>query len=237
MENDLKHALGNAPNCEFVIDPEGKIVRLREWSRPDTLRADLVELVGPVENPTDPRDVEVRFTPPPRTAATGVVPRQQLEGRPTPLVVTADTAASKEPFYAKLRAEVEPDVLSDGVGRLYLGFHLDPLYDVHWNNLAAPIEFEVTTPAGVLIEPSSGKGPQVDVEADADPREFLLDVDLRFPRPVTVTVKYFACNDEEGWCKPVTQSYTIEWKRDADGGWVQRRRDRGSRERPRRRRD
>ena len=29
MSNDLKHALGDSPNSEFVVDPAGKIVRLR----------------------------------------------------------------------------------------------------------------------------------------------------------------------------------------------------------------
>ena len=35
MANDIKHQLGNAPNSEFVIDPEGRIVRRRAWSDPD----------------------------------------------------------------------------------------------------------------------------------------------------------------------------------------------------------
>jgi hypothetical protein len=94
---------------------------------------------------------------------------------------------------------------------------------VHWNNLSAPVTWDVTTPAGVLIAEPHGEGPKPEEPADADPREFLIDVDLRWPQPVTLTVKYFACNDEEGWCKAVTQSYTIEWRADADGGWSQTR--------------
>lgn len=223
MANDLKHALGNAPNCEFVIDPDGKIARLRDWSRPDQLRQDLVDLVGPVENPTDPRDVDVRFTPPEPAAATGVVPRMRLAPRMTPLVVTPRIEASEQPFYVKLRAEAGPRVLREGSGKLYLGFHLDPLYDVHWNNLAAPVKWELELPEGVVIEPPRGEGPKVDRPADADPREFLLDVTLNERRPVTLTVKYFACNDKEGWCRPVTQSYTIEWREDPDGGRSQMR--------------
>ena len=45
MENGLKHALGNAPNSEFILDAEGKVVVQRRWSTPDNLRADLVRLV------------------------------------------------------------------------------------------------------------------------------------------------------------------------------------------------
>lgn len=223
MDNDLKHALGNAPNCEFVIDPDGKIARLRDWSRPGELRQDLVDLVGPVENPTDPRDVDVRFTPPEPAAPTGVVPRLRLAGRLTPLVVTPDLGGSQQPFYVKLRAEAQPQVLRGGAGQLYLGFHLDPLYDVHWNNLAAPVEWKLQLPEGVDIQPRSGEGPKVEAAADADPREFLVDVTLNDRTPVTLTVTYFACNDAEGWCKPVTQRYTIEWKEDRDGGRSQQR--------------
>ena len=39
MENDLKHALGDRPNSEFVVDPDGKIVVSRSWSSPSDLRA------------------------------------------------------------------------------------------------------------------------------------------------------------------------------------------------------
>lgn len=40
MENDLKHAIGDAPNSEFVIDAEGRIIVARIWSKPELLRAD-----------------------------------------------------------------------------------------------------------------------------------------------------------------------------------------------------
>jgi len=47
---------------------------------------------------------------------------------------TADTT-----YYAKLRAEADEPLLETGSGTMYLGFHLDPLYHVHWNNLAEPL--------------------------------------------------------------------------------------------------
>lgn len=223
MDNRLKRALGDAPNCEFVIDPEGRIARMREWSRPSELRSDLEELVGPVEHPTDPADVDIRFRPPLKTAPTGIVERLQLPGRYTALSVTPHIAESTQPFYVKLRAEAEPKLLRDGKGELYVGFHLDPLYHVHWNNLAAPLKIELETPGGVRIDPARLDGPKLEAPADADPREFLIEVDLCEPGPVTLTVRYFACNDEEGWCKAVTQRYTIEWAADRDGGWSQTR--------------
>ena len=36
--------------------------------------------------------------------------------------------------------------------------------------------------------------------------------------PIELTVRYFACNDDEGWCKPVTQHYVIHWLPDRDAG-------------------
>ena len=55
MSNDLKHALGDASNPEFIIDPDGRLANKRMWSDPEGLREDLARLVGPVENPTDRR--------------------------------------------------------------------------------------------------------------------------------------------------------------------------------------
>ncbi len=52
MDNEFQKGFGGAPNGEFIIDPEGTIVRKRFWSNPRTLRSDLQVLVGPVENPT-----------------------------------------------------------------------------------------------------------------------------------------------------------------------------------------
>ena len=70
--------MGNAPNSEFVIDREGRLLRKRSWSDATALRADLEELVGPVENPTDPADLKLEKQPPPKAAARGVVKRIEL---------------------------------------------------------------------------------------------------------------------------------------------------------------
>ena len=52
MDNQIQHALEAAPNGEFVVDAAGKIVRKRFWHDPTKLREFLVELVGPVDQPT-----------------------------------------------------------------------------------------------------------------------------------------------------------------------------------------
>ena len=237
MQNELKHALGNAPNSEFILDADGKVVVQRRWSRPDELRADLVRLVGAVKNPTQARDIDVRFTPPPAVAASGVVPR--LEGLSGTQVLKIEPQLSEEPFYVKLRAEVDQAFLNEGIGKLYLGFHLDPLYHVHWNNLTEPIRYLVQVPEGFTVTQRRGEGPKVKQPADIDPREFLLDIERdlssqeRFLRrhrhiqdapQLVVTVDYFACNDEQGWCKPVSQQYLVSLEIDRDGGSAMRRR-------------
>ncbi len=102
---------------------------------------------------------------------------------------------------------------------------MDPIYHVHWNNLAAPLRYEITTPVKVTVSPLKRQASKVKEPADIDPREFLVDVKLtgESSDPLQLTVSYFACNDEQGWCKAVKQAYTIYIRRDRDAGRVMRR--------------
>lgn len=209
MDNDLKHALGNRPNSEFIIDPDGKVVVSREWSRPEELRSDLERLVGPVKKPTTLGDLQMPTLKPPQKVATGIVKRVTISGNMSPLKITA--RKSEIPHYAKLRAEIGGD-------QIYLGFFLDPLYEVHWNNKAPALSFDIKTPSGVSVTPASGTAEQVKVDADADPREFLITYEGRSSEPLVVTVKYFACDDAETFCIPVEQDYEVSFERDRDGG-------------------
>ena len=133
IENDLKHALGDRPNSEFVLDPDGKVVVMRDWSNPDTLRNDLEKLVGKIEHPTRVSDLNLKIEATPKPAASGVVKRVALPAQGQPLLV--EPQKSTTPYYVKLRAEADQDLLRSGTGKLYLGFHLDSIYHVHWNNL------------------------------------------------------------------------------------------------------
>ena len=217
MENELRHAIGNAPNSEYVLDPEGKIVRMRRWSDPQTLRQDLTDLVGPVEKPTEISDLNLKTAPPPKLAPTGIVPRLQRQGRFQALIAKPQLDESKDPFYVKLRAEADQDLLNNGKGKLYLGFFLDPLYEVHWNNEVAPVRYEVFAPNGMVLTPKTKAGPEIEEDADADPREFLLEVDRGdSTEPVRMVFHYFGCTEK--WCKPVTQEYALSWEADRDAG-------------------
>lgn len=223
MSNELKNALGGLNNPEFVIDPDGKIVRLRDWSNPALLRVDLEELVSPVVTVTRIEDLDLRFEYAPPLAARGVVPRIEIPELMQPVRVTPKDNG-KNPYYAKLRAEADDQLLQSGTGKLFLGFRLDPIHRVHWNNLVAPVEYEIIARDGTTVSPASGKGPKVEAESDIDPREFLIDVQNgNRTQALEVTVRYFACNEKQSWCKAVSQAYFIRLERDWGVGVVRTR--------------
>lgn len=52
-----------------------------------------------------------------------------------------------------------------------------------------------------------------------DPREFLVEVEAtQVDRTLRLADHYFACNDKEGRCIPMTQRYRIQLERDPAGG-------------------
>ena len=229
MQNGFKQALGGAPNSQFVIDPDGKIISASSWSNPTGLREILAGLVGEVAPPTTIAELGLKPLPPPRLAATGVIARPQMPSSMRAILVKP--LPSLEPYYVKLRAEVDSGFMQEGLGWLYLGFHLDPLLGVHWNNLAPPLEFSIETPEGLCIASSRGLAPVVKTEADADPREFLLGLEwdskilsrANFNKAeLILVVNYYACHDN-GWCKPFKQRYHIQLVPDRNAGSVRSR--------------
>ena len=222
MDSKIRRALGNRSNMEFVIDPQGNVVHKLIWSDPETLRKKLEEWVGPVENPTRVEDLNLKILPPPKVAASGIVPRLE---RPVsghdfmrPVVRKPELEEGGEPFYAKLRAEADPSLLKEGTGRLWIGFFMDPLYGVYWDNLREPIRVTIDAPDGMKVSPLRLVGPKPKVKSDIDPREFLVDVVANgIDQPLKVTAVYIACHGE-GWCKSLTQRYQIDLKHDQDGG-------------------
>ncbi len=218
IDNRLKHALGDRPNSQFLISPEGVVVRKRAWSNPQQVRKDLTDLVGPTEKITQVEDLNLAIQAPlPGGAARGVVPRLK---RPQMLPIQTKPTVEENgaPFYAKLRAEADAGLLKDGSGTLYLGFHLDPFHNGHWNNLTQPLTVTLEADETVQFEQRTLSADKVDVASDADPREFLLKVKA-WPedQPVKMIVTYYACVGEET-CHTVRQEYTLRRVRDMDGG-------------------
>ncbi len=220
MDNVFHNAVGRTPNSEFVIDPDGVIVARRAWSNPRELRRDMERLIGPVENPTTIAELDLPTQPPPPTVAKGIVPRVERPAGMLPIQIEAMVENSNVPFYVKIRAEGDPGILANGNGVMYIGFHLDPLYRVHWNNEAGPVEFEFKPPPGVTLTPERGVGPDVEEAADADPREFLIGVTAEnIDQPLELDVFYFACDDALTFCIPVNQSYRITLAEDESHDW------------------
>lgn len=222
MDNTVKLAFGPEgrgapPNGEFVLDPEGKVVRKYFWSNPARLRKDLGELVGASKTVTKVEDLPFRFQPEPRTVASGVVKPLKLPAGLQPLKITPQE--SPQPYFAKLRAEATRSVMQSGRGKLYLSVNLDPLYKVHWNNEAGKVSIAIKVPKGVTVTPADMQSGEVKAKADVDPRQFLVDIGgTRTDEPLEISVTYIACDDAETFCSKVTQNYTVMLSRDAHGG-------------------
>jgi len=218
LDGAIVTALHAAPNAEFVVDPDGVVVQRRFWHDPKQLRTLLEQRVGTVERPTRVEDLGMKLEFPPAGAPRGLVPRLETPGSMRILQVAPEMpplAARKgaQPFFAKLLAEGDQDLLRRGTGKLYLGFHLDPIYQVHWNNPAGGLSFSIDAIGDddkVAFATVTGQTPPYEHEADVDPREFLLD----FTGPAAgtrfrVTVRYTICDDKGTFCMPVEQHYTL----------------------------
>ena len=228
MEHALKTALGAAPNGEYVFDPAGKLIRKRFWSDPDTLRADLAELVGKSDRLTRVEDLQTVFKVESRDVASGVVQPVRLPARMMPLqsqpVVPGENSkaqdgSAQQPYYVKLRAEIEQRALRAGSGKLYLGFYLDPLYQVHWNNDSGQVRATIETETMLAPEDRKLDGPEVEVSADIDPRQFLIDVsNIKAGQKFRVRFDYVVCDDAESFCLPIVQYFEVSLERDRFGG-------------------
>ncbi|MGB7343428.1 MAG: hypothetical protein WBD20_04405 [Pirellulaceae bacterium] len=213
MDDRMTKAFGGTYNGEFVIDSDGKVVRQRFWSNPTALRSDLSELVGPVESPTQIEDLAVRFRPQPREIASSVVPRIDLPEGLSPIKVQ-HIAPGKRPVYVKLRAELTRRPDANGKRKMYLGFYMDRIHRVHWNNGAGPIEVLIDAPADSGVDSTTLKGPTVEQPGDIDARMFLVDVARTSGKPVSlnVTLRYVVCDDAETFCVPITQEFDVSLK-------------------------
>jgi hypothetical protein len=219
MTNDFHEAVGRTPNSEWVLDQQGVVVARHIWSDPEELRAELEKLVGAVKEPTQVEDLDLPEQEAIPTVAKGIVPRVEMPEGALPLEVEPQVGESRLPFYAKLRAEGPPSLFEEGRGTLYLGFHLDPLYRVHWNNEVEPVEFSIAAPEGVTVTPSLGVAVDPEEPADADPREFLVEVDGTPGAVLDLEVRYFACDDALTFCVPVQQQYEVHLERDWNHDW------------------
>jgi hypothetical protein len=217
MDNRLKHALGDRPNSQFIVDPDGVIVRKRAWSNPDAVREDLASLVGKALTNTRIEDLSLELTESLQPAAPkGVVDLVSRTGM-HPIMMQPETSNSGRGFLAKLRAEGDESLMNQGKGRLYLGFHLDPFYGAHWNNLVAPLTIQIDAPEAFVTAERTLTAERLNIPSDTDPREFMLDVQS-WPKntALSISVTYRACVGDE--CLQLTEKYHLQRVRDENGG-------------------
>ncbi|MDG1872657.1 MAG: hypothetical protein P8J27_02005 [Mariniblastus sp.] len=221
MDNAVKNAFGKAPNGEFVIDPQGKIVRKRFWSNPVTLRRDLEELVGKSKTTTTVDDLPAVFMPETRKIASGVVPKLDLPKGLMPLRIQPQ-ADEENPFFAKLRVEASRQLFTNKEGQMLFSVYLDPIYKVHWNNRAGKVKIEFVTDGSMTFQKTELLSKEVLEDADIDPRQFLVNavanVDKEEPTPLRVTVTYTVCDDAETFCREVSQKYIVMFQPTRDLG-------------------
>ncbi|XZE56370.1 hypothetical protein SH139x_002478 [Planctomycetaceae bacterium SH139] len=232
MNGEMKQHFGMTPNSQFVFDRDGKIVHRASWGRGSSLRESLEELVGPSEKVTTVAELNLpQFTSQRTNPNDMLIERKAVEGIAAPLKVAAggeemqaeslkslDFTESNR--YAKLRPEADQQLLRTGSGQLYLGFRQDPILGAEWNNLASPPKYRITAD-GVTITPAMAEAEKLSVESDTEPREFLVDVkNWEAGKPIKVEIQYFACNKKKGWCKPVTQEFTVWLEQDRTAGMV-----------------
>jgi len=220
MSNDIKHALDAAPNAEFVVAADGTILRKRFWHDPADLRGYLGELVGTVDRPTAVADLDMRWDLPERRVERGVAPalKGTRGGRPIVCEPVLDGGREATPPYLKLVAEAHPELLEDGFGDLYLGFYLDPIYAVHWNNPAGGLRWTIDAPDDADFDAVTGMTPEYAHEADADPREFLPELEAEPGSSLVLTATYTVCDDAETFCIEVEQRFALTLEKDPDGG-------------------
>ena len=217
MTNELADAVSAGANSELIIDESGKILQLRGWCDPILLRADLAKLVGQVETPTSANQIELQ-----RFRRISPAPKNVLPPIETPygmIPIQVDPQASDLPYFVKLIAEADSQLLRTGSGKLYLGFYLDSMYGVYWNSEQPELQYEIASDTGAQAQPATGRSPSVNKPRDIDPREFLISVKGANVAPqLRVTVNYVACNDEKPFRLPVSQTYDVRLVQDRHAG-------------------
>ncbi|MDF7825328.1 hypothetical protein P4B35_14985 [Pontiellaceae bacterium B12227] len=222
MDNAASKALApEGTSNVFVFSKTGEEIYQGSISEPDSLREVLIGLAGAV---TQPYSIEALPSPtlqPVNAAESKLVPRPKVSvatDKFKPLQISPKE--SRSPFYVKARIEASEELLSSGDGKLYLGFHIDPLYRVEWNNLGEPLKYVLKTPQGV-VAPSINSAARVSAAAtDAEPREFILQArKLDLNKPLNLQVTYSVHTAAKRNIE-VVQQYTIFLAADAFGGNV-----------------
>lgn len=221
MDNEAAAALTHdSTNQVFLVSAAGEVVYEGGLGAAEDLRAVLTDFAGPVDSPFNADALPKTSFKPVRILEPRFAPRAPItrDDGFVPLEITPQD--SRKAFYVKARVEASKELLATGDGKLYLGFHMDPLFNVQWNNLSDPLSYAVKTPQGV-VAPSIQTAPRVTAAAaDSEPREFVLEarkLDLSLPLQLQVSYSVHTADKQN---IAVTQQYTIYLSEDKFGGAV-----------------
>ncbi len=226
MDNQALQAVQHSSgNNVFIYSAEGAELFSGKLDDPETLRETLQELAGPASTETSPKRFRSPKISPRKVIAPKLLERVYFnpETDPfVPLLITPKQAQAAFPM--KLRAEADSALLETGNGRLYLGFHVDPLYPLEWDNNATPLQYMIQAPGG-LAAPSSDFAPKVTMQAhDTEPREFVLTArQLDRSKPLQLRVEFTAYSPLQEKSIRITQHYAIQLEQDPFGGTAFRR--------------
>ena len=207
LDDSMRIGLKSGPNSLYLISPEGEIVASSNRIEGNNFRQVLDKLVGPVENPTSIRDLDL-----PRVARQRNNSNEDTQlgvHRPEGLtIVSISPSKPEETYYVKLRAEADRDLLRTGTGRLFLGFYPDPIHDAHWNNLVDPMKYVLELPEGVTATPMEATAVKGPGESDVQPRQFWVDIEGAKPSDeIELALHYYGCTPD--MCMAMTHEYTI----------------------------
>jgi hypothetical protein len=226
MDNQALAAVkGNDDSNVFVYDAEGGELHRGSLTDHNPLLSVLQKNAG-----TPPETSDPEIYPTPRIAALNPGKPDRLDRvninpeKESFSAVRTVPDESRIPFYAKLRVEADTELLKTGSGRLYLGFHLDPLYSVQWDNESDPLEYVIWSPVGIAA-PSTDQAPEIrGAPVDNEPREFVLSArQLDLTKSLKLRVGYSVYSPLMERTITVSQSYTIQLEEDPFGGKAYRR--------------
>ncbi|VGO22973.1 hypothetical protein [Pontiella sulfatireligans] len=136
------------------------------------------------------------------------------------ITLLATPVDSDAPHYVKARFEGTEELVKTGNGKIYIGFHIDPIYQVTWNNLETPLKYSIKTTPGSTVAPSVNVAPRITQAAtDSEPREFLLEArKLSTTEPFKLAVAYSVRSKTSKRNISVVQQYLVYLKHDPFGG-------------------
>jgi predicted outer membrane repeat protein len=226
MDNQALKALQHSSESTvFIYSAEGAELYSGRLENHNPLRKILEEIAGTAASKTSPQRFKTPRIKAKHITAPDLLDRVHFnpETEPfSPLVIEPQKPQAS--FPVKLRAEADDDLLATGNGRLYLGFHVDPLYAMQWDNSSDPLTYVIKSPAG-LAAPSTDQAPEIKKKPyDNEPREFVLTArQLDLSKPLQLRVDFTIYSPLQEKSIAVTQYYAIQLERDPYGGTAFRR--------------